>query len=145
MNSTDCIDKIGIVSKIENKRITIQLLTSEACGTCKIKSFCIQENDNVDFDINNISENHSESFKPGDIVKLIINKKYAYKAVFYIYFIPSLLIIFLLIILSKKINELIAGFSVLLLVLLYYSFLGIFNKKINNNIKVTIKKLSNNE
>jgi len=145
MNNTDCIDKIGIVRKVENEKITIQLLTSEACGSCRIKTFCIKENDSVEYTSNNILENYSQLFKPGDQIKLIINKKNAYKAVFYVYFIPSFLIISFSIILSKRMNELILGVSILLFTFLYYLILGTLKKKINKKINITIKKLNYNE
>jgi len=143
MNKFDCIDKSGIINKIDDNTITIQLLTSEACGTCRIKTFCIKENDFINLKYDNIVDtSFLRSLKNGDKVRLIVSKKHAYKALFYAYLIPTFLIIALLILSINvfHIKDLFAGFFVIFFVILYYVILSLFKNKLKEKIKITIKK-----
>lgn len=128
------IERKGIVFNIDNGIATVKVSCSSACGSCHAKGVCGESDDKfMEVKLN------GDEVNLGDEVIVSITQKQGNLAVLLGYVFPFILIIITLIIaITCGINELIASMVSISSVSLYYIFLYLFRKKIDNSFKLSI-------
>lgn len=87
----DQVCKEGIVRKIQEQRIWVEIVVSSACGGCAAKSLCnITEKKNELVEAQNIS---GEVFQIGELVQLQMKQQLARKAVLLGYGLPCVVLL----------------------------------------------------
>lgn len=138
--SKDFIEHEGIVTDLTEYTVTVEILSKSACSSCHAKGFCsvgdmkakYVEVDNVD----------ALFFEKGERVNVILRKSLGYKALFYSYIIPLIIMMVLLVLLSETgYPDLTIGLSVLASLAIYYLLIWIFKDKFKKDFVFTIEKL----
>ncbi|MBS3741385.1 MAG: SoxR reducing system RseC family protein [Candidatus Cloacimonetes bacterium] len=133
----------GKVVKLQNNNAIVEITDNDACGSCGLKSFCIQNTkENIQLEIKN-----TQNAKIGDVVKFEISPGIKILSNFYVFILPLLVIIATYFI-AKDLLLLSEDFSIILSVLsliLSYFIIKHINRvfKKNKTIKVKMIKIIN--
>ena len=127
----------GVVVGMTDQDLEIEILSSSSCGSCNIKSAC---------GMSEMTEKHVKVPRPADRdfivgqpVSIVMSAKQGNKAALFAYFIPALLLIALVVILSNlNIKEWIAAIAGIGIVAIYYIILYFFRDKLRNEFKYEI-------
>ncbi|MBV6644895.1 MAG: SoxR reducing system RseC family protein [Cyclobacteriaceae bacterium] len=113
MISRDQISHQGIVTNLIGNKAIVSLIESAECHECRLKSFCGERHTDR-FEV------PRDRFEIGDPVVLEMAIKTGFRAVFYGYFLPFLLV-FLATVLGSVLNieEIWVGLSALLIIAIY--------------------------
>lgn len=83
--------KEGVVRKVQDKRLWVEVVVSSACGGCAAKSLCnISEKKNELVEAVNVT---GEEFSVGDTVRIQMVQKLANKAVVLGYLLPFVILV----------------------------------------------------
>ena len=128
----------GVVVRINDKDIEIEILSSSMCGSCGIKSACgmseMQEKRVT------VPKPADKEFIVGQPVKIIMNTSQGNKAALFAYFIPAFLLVAILVILSNLlIKEWIAALVGIGVIAVYYLVLYFFKEKLKSEFKYEIR------
>ncbi|MDH5609720.1 MAG: SoxR reducing system RseC family protein [Cyclobacteriaceae bacterium] len=137
MQQTKPINHTGIVSRCDASMATIRLLQEDECHSCHIKEFC-----GVSDDERSVYQVPAGDLRVGDRVVLQIGTSTGFKAMFWGYFSPFLLILFILIggsVLSFP--EEWTGLTALLALLPYFLVLSRFREKLKTQLQLNVVKL----
>lgn len=131
--------KEGIVRKIQENHIWVEIVVSSACGGCAAKSLCnITEKKNELIEAQNIS---GEVFQIGESVNLRMKQHFARKAVLLCYGLPC--VVLLLGLFGCYALTHIDWLSVLValaLVAVYYITIKIWDKRLTRNFVFYVNK-----
>lgn len=128
----------GIVVGITDKDLEIEILTSSACGSCGIKSAC---------GMSEMKEKRltvplpeDREFIVGQPVSIVMNASQGNKAALFAYFIPTLLLVAIIMILSNlSIKEWLAALIGIGSIAVYYLILYFFRDKLRDEFKYEIR------
>ncbi len=132
----------GVVKFIEDRTIKVSVVAVSACASCKAKDICsaseteekiieIQNKDNINISV-------------GDKVEIGLSQHLGFKALFWGYLLPFLLVVTTLITsLSYVHNQGIAGALSLAVLIPYYFILFYFRDKFKKTFSFTLRKQSN--
>jgi sigma-E factor negative regulatory protein RseC len=137
-NSTDTkiINHEGIVQKISDKSVIVKILTGTACSGCHAKGSCNLSETEEKF----IEVSGSYDVKPGDSVTILMKQSMGHTAVLFGYVFPLVAVIAMLIIMvSSGVSESAAGLASLAIMVLYYTVLYLFRKRIDKKFTFTLK------
>ena len=127
----------GIISKIAGDSIIVSLKQNIHCDSCRAKAACgISKSNTKEVEI----INSNDSFKINERVKVVLNKTLGFKAVFWAYIFPFLLMFSTLIITSGFLKEWIAGILSLFILVPYYFILYFFKNVLKGAFKMFILK-----
>ena len=135
---SDAIEHWGIIKEITSESIRVNLINVSACSTCHTKGACsVADVDNKVIDV----INPGGSFKTGEMVKVIFQKSLGPLALFFGYLFPFIFMMIALVI-SWEItrNEVLAGVTALLSVVVYYLGLTLFRDKLKSTFTFRIQK-----
>ena len=138
MNSTDpgTIDHGGIVQKVDDNSVTVIISSASACSGCHAEGSCNMSG--KEDKIVEVTGNYN--VKPGDNVTVLMKQSMGYTALFLGYLLPLITVItVLLLLISIKVPELIAGLGSVLILIPYYILLFLFRKRINEKFTFTLK------
>lgn len=131
--------KSGIVTRVDEHKIVVSLIRTEACGSCQLKGTChsttskVQEVD--------VPRKHGQNFEVGEKVEVVISEGKAVLAVVLSFVIPVfLLLTVFLIVKSLQWND---GFSALVAVgvtAVYYFVLYLMKSKLGKTFHFTLRK-----
>jgi sigma-E factor negative regulatory protein RseC len=126
----------GIITKIEDNKITVSIQSLSACGGCTAKSMCnLSESKTKEVEV--VS---SKKYNLGDEVTITMNYGSGLDAVFWAYCMPFIVLMASLIILvSTTHNELLSAVCALVAVAIYYLTLKLFEKRIARRYKFQIE------
>lgn len=131
----------GIVKKIDNSRVFVEITVVSACAGCHAKSICFASQRRGE--ILEIENSENETFVVGELVTVYMQEKLGTIAVLIAYFFPFLILIstFILTFIIAD-NELIAFFFAIILTALYYGIIALFNrkKKIDRKFVFSVRK-----
>ena len=97
MNTSVCFEQKGIIESINNNRITVRIDRGSACGHCSAQGLCnLAESTERIIEVNN----STQLFSTGEWVQVTMSRSMGNKAILMGYFIPFLLLISTLLILS---------------------------------------------
>lgn len=137
-NSIDAetINHEGIVIKGDDKSLTVSISSVSACSGCHAEGVCSMSG--KEEKIINVTGHYS--VKPGDKVTVLMKQSMGYTALLLGYILPLFTVVLFLIILSSfKMPELIAGIISIALLIPYYTVLYFFRRKINQKFTFTLK------
>ncbi len=133
------IDHDGIIDHIEGGVAHVKIDSQSACSACHAKGVCGAADQKEKFlDVTL----QGESYKTGEVVRVMVAKRLGFKAVALGYFYPFLLLMAVLIILIMAgVGELTAGLFSLLSLIPYYLGLYLARKWIESSFTFSIQKI----
>lgn len=128
----------GVVVGINNEDLEIEILSSSSCGSCGIKSAC---------GVSELKEKRITVPKPADKefivgqpVSIIMSTRQGNIAALFAYFIPTFLLVAIIMILSNlSIKEWLAALAGIGVVAVYYGILYFFKDKLKSEFKYEIR------
>ena len=127
----------GVVVGIGEQDLEIEILSASSCGSCNIKSAC---------GMSEMKEKHitvprpqDKEFIVGQLVSIVMSAKQGNKAALLAYFIPTLIIIVLTVILSNLMKEWLAALVGIGALAVYYVILYFFRDRLKDKFTYEIK------
>jgi len=115
---TDYIDHQGVVISAEDGFVTVEILNKSACASCHAKSACSLGD--VKAKIIEIEYNYNQLYEPGEVVNVKLKKTLGYRALWFSYVIPLVILLVLLVSLtSAGFSEPVTGIAILSGISLY--------------------------
>jgi sigma-E factor negative regulatory protein RseC len=138
MNTSVCFEQKGIIESINDHRITVRIDRGSACGHCSAQGLCNMAGSTERIiDV----ENSSQLFSVGEWVQVTMSRNMGNKAILLGYFIPFILFLSTLLILSSfGFSDLITGLVSLLILIPYYLIIYIFREKLRRTFSFSIHK-----
>ena len=132
MNTSVCFEQKGIIESIHDNRITVRIDRGSACGHCSAQGLCnLAESTERIIEVNN----STQLFSVGEWVQVTMSRSMGNKAILLGYFIPFVLLISTLLILSAfGLPDWIAGLVSLLILIPYFHYFIYIQGKIEKNI-----------
>tara|TARA_R110002050_G_scaffold94765_2_gene197236 strand:- start:93244 stop:93672 length:429 start_codon:yes stop_codon:yes gene_type:complete len=128
----------GVVSKIGDESVVVSLEQNIHCESCRAKAACgISESNTKEIEI----VNPDDSFKINEHVHVVLKKALGFKAVFWAYVFPFILMFFTLIIASVYLKEWMAGILSLFILIPYYLTLYFLKSTLKSAFKISILKI----
>lgn len=135
------IEHEGIIEKINDNQVTVRILQQSACSACHAKGVCMAADSKeklvevVDF---------SGRFRENERVIIEGKESMGYKAVFWAFVLPLVILILTLILTLSLWNfsETEAAISAITALIPYYLILYFLRKKMANSFQFNIKKMN---
>jgi sigma-E factor negative regulatory protein RseC len=139
MNSSNCIEQQGIVENTDKGIVSVRISQVSACSDCHSKSSCsLFGMGEKTIEI----KDESGEYHAGDRVGIAITQPMGNKAIVLGYFIPFLLVMLTLILLTLfHFKEWQAGLLALSMLIPYYILLFFSRTKLRKTFTFTLKKL----
>jgi sigma-E factor negative regulatory protein RseC len=130
----------GIIKSIEEEKIVVAIISQSACASCHANGVC-SASDLKEKDIEiTIWEG---VFSQGEKIAIIANESQGFRALFFAYILPLILLLSSLVILTNiQVSEGLAALISLCLLIPYYLGLYFFRDKLKETLNFTIRKLS---
>ena len=127
----------GVVVGIGEQDLEIEILSASSCGSCGIKSACgMSEMKEKRI---TVPRPQDKEFIVGQPVSIIMSAKQGNKAALLAYFIPTLIIIVLTVVLSNLIKEWLAALVGIGALAIYYVILYFFRDKLRDKFTYEVK------
>lgn len=137
LSNKDTFVHAGVISRIAGDSVIVSLEQNIHCESCRAKAACgISESNTKEVEIMNTIN----SFKINENVNVVIKKTLGFKAVFWAYIFPFILMFCTLIITSEFLKEWIAGTLSLLILMPYYLTLYFLKNTLKSAFKISILK-----
>jgi positive regulator of sigma E activity len=139
MNSSSCIEQKGIVESSGNGIVSVKISPVSACSDCHSKTTCSLLGTGER--IIDVADKEGE-FHKGERVGIFITQSMGYKAIVLGYFVPFVLVLLTLIVLTLfRLKEWQAGLIALSTLIPYYIILYFSRSKLRKTFTFTLKKL----
>ncbi len=139
MNKIKQIEHQGFVKNITDNEMKVSILSQSSCASCKVKSSCGVSD--TEEKIVNVFIQKNHNYKIGEKVKVYYKQSLGFRALFFGYVLPFLILMFALVItLSITENEIISAIVAFTALLPYYLILYFNKKKLKNTFSFSIKK-----
>ncbi len=127
----------GIIKELSDKRIIVGIINESACASCHAKGACTV----ADMEDKDIEIHHFEGdFRVGQQVDVVGKTSQGFKALFYGYLFPFILLMIVLIIsITITGNEGLSGLLALGITIPYYFIIYLFRDKLKGNFEFEIK------
>jgi sigma-E factor negative regulatory protein RseC len=134
----DTIDHIGFISAIRNGKAYVSLVQVSACATCSSKSLCgVGDAEKRHYEI----PVEAQQWRVGDEVMVRVNASTGFKALWFGYILPFLLLLTTLITaIAIGLPEQQAGLIALAMLIPYYIGLAMFRSALRRSIQVKLLK-----
>lgn len=127
----------GVVVGIGEQDLEIEILSASSCGSCNIKSACgMSEMKEKRI---TVPKPQDKEFIVGQPVSIIMSAKQGNKAALIAYFIPTLIIIVLTVILSNLMKEWLAALVGIGALAVYYVILYFFRDRLKDEFTYEIR------
>lgn len=127
----------GVVVGIGEQDLEIEILSASSCGSCNIKSACgMSEMKEKRI---TVPRPQDKEFIVGQLVSIVMSAKQGNKAALLAYFIPTLIIIVLTVILSNLMKEWLAALVGIGALAVYYVILYFFRDRLKDKFTYEIK------
>jgi sigma-E factor negative regulatory protein RseC len=138
MNTSVCFEQKGIIESLNDNRITVRIDRGSACGHCSAQGLCnLAESTERIIEVNN----STESYAVGEWVQVTMSRSMGNKAILLGYFIPFILLISTLLILSALgLPDWIAGLFSLFILVPYFVLIYIFRERLRRTFSFSIHK-----
>jgi sigma-E factor negative regulatory protein RseC len=130
----------GVVHEVSDKKVTVVIVSASACSSCHAKGACLAS----DMQEKEIEIHHFQGeFHPGQHVNIIGETAQGYKAAFFGYLLPFI-VVFITLLVAKLISnsDAIAGVLSIAILIPYYSVLYFFRDKIKRNFEFRISAIN---
>ncbi|MBP5407501.1 SoxR reducing system RseC family protein [bacterium] len=127
----------GMVIKVDEGKVSVRIEVKSACSACRAKSMC---------SVSELSEKvieaiPAESVSVGDSVVVEMEERFGLKAVFYVFFIPFVLMASTLFVSSNFVAESLAALFSLLILVPYYFLLALLKSYFAKRFVFVCRKL----
>lgn len=130
----------GVVQDVSVNKITVAIINASACSSCHAKGACLAS-DMKEKEIEIF--NFSGEYYPGQIVNIVGRTSQGFKAAFYGYVLPFILVFTTLIIsISLTKSEGLSGIISLAILIPYYAGLYFFRNKIKRSFEFEIAAIN---
>ncbi len=137
MHSSE-IEHSGIVVEVLSGLIRVQILSEAACVSCHAKGACTASDmEHKIIDVTNVQDD----FAVGDPVLITMFSSDGYRALFYAYIVPFLIVFLSLVICLFFFNELVSGLISLGLLVPYFASLYFLKDCLANKFNYMLKRL----
>jgi sigma-E factor negative regulatory protein RseC len=138
MNTSVCFEQKGFIESINDNRITVRIDRGSACGHCTAQGLCnLSQSTEQTVEINN----STQEFAVGEYVQVSMSRSMGNKAIFMGYFIPFILLISTLLILSAfGIPDWVAGLVSILILIPYFIILFLLRERLRRTFTFSIHK-----
>jgi sigma-E factor negative regulatory protein RseC len=136
--NVSCTGRSGIVSEITAENIAVNIISVSACSGCTAKELCsaFERKEKIIF-----VPNAGQDVQSGDKVNVMMKISMGMKAVLLAYFMPTVIVIaMLLILLATGTGELYAGLISLLSLAGYYFVIYLIREKLKKQFYFYIEK-----
>jgi len=135
------ISHTGTIKSINNQDLIVKIISETACSSCHAKGAC----SSAEQAEKEIEIRHSEgNFTVGEQVLVVTSDNQGYRALFYAYILPLILLVSSLIILVPIFNnEAKAALISILCLIPYYLLLWLLRSRIRDSFHFTVQKFSN--
>ncbi|MFO8234190.1 MAG: SoxR reducing system RseC family protein [Bacteroidales bacterium] len=134
------IEHKGKIEDIEGNSIKVRFTSISACAACHAKGIC-SASDMESKEVEVFDD--SGKFESGEEVNVVLQQSLGFRALFYGYVLPFLLVLVTLIIFSLMVdNEATAGIGALGILLPYYLVLYRYKDRLKKVFSFTIQKMS---
>lgn len=138
MSDKGTIEHKGIVEHCEKDSVHVRIMTESACASCKLHAVCGMDTKAKVIEVDNASVS---DFKSGDEVKVGITEKLGYKALFFGYLLPFIIVLLVLLVsMGVSGNEGLSGVLALSSLLPYYITLSLLRDKLKKSFRFSINK-----
>ena len=127
----------GSIIEISDKLIKVQIISQSACSSCRAKGMCSAFE--MSEKVIEVKNDHKPLLKTGDRVDLVMTRSMGSKAVILGYFLPFLLVLVTLLVLSAFLNELWAGLLSLSALVPYYIILSLYKDRLSRTFEFKIE------
>ena len=128
----------GVVVGIDEQNLEIEILSASSCSGCGIKSACgMSEMKEKRITVPKPAD---KEFIVGQPVNIVMNAKQGNKAALFAYFIPTVLLVAIMVILSNlSVKEWLAALIGIGVIAVYYIVLSFFKEKLKSEFKYEIR------
>jgi sigma-E factor negative regulatory protein RseC len=140
MSSSSCVEQKGIIEEVVNGFAKVRVSSFAACAKCHAKSACgITEGSTRFFQVPVAKDEYST----GESVIIEMERHMGLRAAFIAYFLPFLIVITsLLILTSFNVSELFSGTISILILIPYFTGLYFFRDHLKRSFKFTLRKVT---
>ncbi len=130
----------GIIQEVSENKLIVAIISASACSSCHAKGACLaSEMQEKEIEIYRFSG----EFQPGQSVNIVGKTSQGYRAMFYGYVLPFILVIVSLILaLSITKSDGIAGLLSLAVLIPYYVVLYFFRNKLKRSFEFEISAIN---
>jgi sigma-E factor negative regulatory protein RseC len=141
MKRDENIDHEGVIVDINTEFITVEILSSSACGSCAANGACSLGE--VETKVVEVANSGYSNFSPGEKVNVLLKKSLGHKALYISYLIPLLILVAILLSLSSAgAGDLLTGLAILGGLAIYYTVVYLFRDRFRKEYIFTIEKLN---
>ena len=132
----DMIRHDGIVLSIGDDMARVRITQSSACSACKARHMCMSaESQTKEMDVTPLEPLHI-----GDEVEVCVQPKLGWKAVTLAYILPFIVLVSVIFVLNRWVDETIVGIIALCAIGVYYLILSLFKGKLQREFSFTARK-----
>jgi positive regulator of sigma E activity len=138
MDTSACIEQKGFIESIHDNRITVRIDRGSTCGHCSAQGICnLVQSAKQTIEIST----SSQQFSVGEYVQVTMSRSMGNKAILMGYFIPFILLISTLLVLSASgLPDLVTGLVSILILVPYFTLLFIFRERLRKTFIFSIHK-----
>lgn len=135
------ISHTGTIKSINNQHLIVKIISETACASCHAKGAC----SSVEQTEKEIQVSVTEGkYIVGEQVLVVTSAGQGYRALFYAYLLPLLLLVAgLITLLSITKNEATSAVGAIIFLAPYYSLLWLFRNKIQDSFHFSVQKIPN--
>lgn len=128
----------AFVKEVTGDSMTVTILNQSACSTCHAKGACnMSDVQEKEIEISNFIH----SYTPGDEVTVLFQESQGFKALFYGYMLPFIIVLFTLILMfSITGNEAVSGLLSLATLIPYYTAVYFFRHNLKKVFKFEVEE-----
>ncbi len=132
------IKHIGFVKEVKGSSLIVNIINQSACSTCHAQGACsVSDFQDKEIEIANVGNFYSK----GQEVTVVFKESQGFKALFYGYILPFVLVLFTLIItVSFSNNELLGGSLALAILIPYYITIYFFRHLLKKVFKFEVEE-----
>lgn len=140
MKEVDYIDHQGRVIEANASYISVEILNKSACASCHAKGACSLGD--IKAKIVEVQNNGLNIFEIGEIVNVKLKRTLGYKALWFSYLIPLIILMVLLLSLQAVgVSEPIIGLSIIGAISLYYLIIWLLRDRLKREFTFVVEKL----
>ncbi len=136
----DYINHEGVIVHIDIPFISVEILNKSACASCHAKGACSLGD--VKAKMVEIENTGPDVYEPGERVNVKLKKTMGFKALWFSYVIPLIILMLLLVSLSwLGVSEPLTGLAIIAAIAFYYFVIWLIKDKLKKEFVFTIEKL----
>lgn len=129
----------GIIREGHDGELQVEITDQAECSTCQVKGACaVGSSKDKIFPL----DSGMNDFVPGESVYLHLSTKTAFKALFWAYILPLIILLVFIVVIGMIASELMTGLITLAALAIYYTILYLTKKKFNKAFSLNIKRLN---